>query len=133
MFYNRLLSSEEGELHNRRILPEACSAAKLSVLSPQITPLWNNLDLACSDSLLSPCSALPLPPALSSHLSSPELTCCFPSVVMLCIFHFPFCFSKTVCFSSAYSPCTSGLTLCLSSLQPRSILDPKLLGLQTGG
>ena len=58
-----ILVSEEGALHNRQIWPEAQRAAKLSVLSPQITLMWNNLvfclwcfppfSLCCTPHLLS--------------------------------------------------------------------------------
>lgn len=40
-----ILVSEDGALHNRHIWPEAPRAAKFSVLSPQITLMWNNLGL----------------------------------------------------------------------------------------
>lgn len=62
-------ASEEGALHNRQICPQARKAAKLSVLSPQITLMWNNsaFCLWCFSS-----SCLPL--LLPYHLCYPELT-----------------------------------------------------------
>lgn len=42
-FKVNILVSEEGALHNRQIWPEALRVAILSVLSPQITLMWNNL------------------------------------------------------------------------------------------
>lgn len=68
VFKRTVLVSEEGALHNRQIWPEAPRAAKLSVLSPQITLMWNNLVfcLWCFSS----CCAVVL---LSYHLSYPEL------------------------------------------------------------
>ena len=49
-----VLVSKEGALHNRQIWPEAPRAAKLSVLSPQITLSWNNLEFCLRCSSFSP-------------------------------------------------------------------------------
>lgn len=64
-----VLVSEEGVLHNRQIWPEAWRAAKLSVLIPQITLMWNNL-VFCLWCFSSRCAVV----LLSYHLSYPELT-----------------------------------------------------------
>lgn len=69
VFKRTVLVSEEGALHNRQIWPEAPRAAKLSVLSPQITLMWNNL-VFCLWCFSSRCAVV----LLSYRLSYPELT-----------------------------------------------------------
>lgn len=63
-------ASEGGALHNRQICPQAQRAAKLSVLSPQITLMWNNsaFCLWCFSSSYLLLLLLPY------HLCYPELT-----------------------------------------------------------
>lgn len=83
-----ILVSAEGVLHNRQIWPEAPRAAKLSVLSPQITLMWNNLVfcLWC----FPPFSLCCTPPLPSFILSSVDLQmyCIFPNTFchIYCIF-----------------------------------------------
>lgn len=120
---------EEGALHNRQICPQARRAAKLSVLSPQITLMWNNsaFCLWCFSS-----SCLPLLPPY--HLCYPELT----SQLYRFFFHKSIKFHVIFLFRcGVFCGCTLTQLSCLIvfflSLQPRSLLDPKVLGLQTGG
>lgn len=68
-FKVNVLVSEERVLHNRQIWPEAPRAANLSVLSPQITLMWNNL-VFCLWCFSFPFAVL----LLYYHLSYPELT-----------------------------------------------------------
>lgn len=124
---------EEGALHNRQICPRARRAAKLSVLSPQITLMWNN-SAFCLWCFSSSCLLLLLP----YHLCYPELTSqlyrFFPKPIK---FYIIFPFFKNLFSCGGFFGCTltqfSCLIVCLLSLQPRSVLDPKVLGLQTGG
>lgn len=130
-----ILVSGEGALHNRQIWPEAPRATKLSVLSPQITLMWNNLVLClwCFPPF-SPCCTAPL---LSFILSSIDLQmyCILPiGDVLPCISLV--LFFAAVCFVLSWMqlPRTSLFYIVrFFSPQPRSLLDPKLLGLQTGG
>lgn len=138
-----ILVSEEGALHNRQIWPEAPRAAKLSVLSPQITLMWNNFIfcLWCFP-LFSLCCTHPF---LSFILSCIDLKLYLFVYLFNCIiFSSTFCYNgNAYCFSFAAFCFVFGCVhltciflfyiLCFFSLQPRSLLDPKVLGLQSGG
>lgn len=119
-----VLVSEEGALHNRQIWPEASRAAKLSVLSLQITMRWNNLVFCLRRSSFPPCLFI------YHFLNWPM------NVLDLKKNNFWFIlplFYLIIVLRLDPPPVPSALYLCFLSLQPRSILDPKVLGLQTGG
>lgn len=81
-------ASEGGALHNRRICPPARRPAKLSVLSPQITLMWNN-SAFCLWCFSSSCLLL-IPYRLCYPELTPNCTDFFPSPLsfMLCFFFF---------------------------------------------
>lgn len=83
--------SEGGALHNRQICPPARRAAKLSVLSPQITLMWNN-SAFCLWCFSSSCLLLLL---LKLSWVNPQLytVIFFPKTIkfyVVCVFFFSF-------------------------------------------
>lgn len=128
-----ILVSEEGALHNRQIWPEALRAAKLSVLSPQITLMWNNFIfcLWCFP-LISLCCTHPFPSFIFSWTDL-QLYCIYLLYLIICsvvlLLHCcqstlsysrnAFCFTLDAVwfeFSCVHLPYLGCFTLCVSSL-----------------
>lgn len=108
-------ASEEGALHNRQICPQARKAAKLSVLSPQITVMWNN-SAFCLWCFSSSCLLLLLPyHFMLSWVDLQKCTEISPSPLSVTLYSFsPFVAQVLSCMHSY--PTDPPVLLCVSCL-----------------
>lgn len=102
LYFKLTVLVSEGVLHNRQFWPEAPRAAKLWVLSPQITLMWNNL-VFCLWCFSAPCAVCLLP----YHLSYPELT---PNCIGFCQAHYVILYVSFVLMLLPSGLCSAGCT-----------------------